>query len=519
MRAARPKRVSMPRLTFLALALVALLAAAVPSLAAKSKKASGPTVSNFSPTKPELGGKLVLFGKGYAKQKKKNTVILRAPSGGTTFIKPTKAQKGKLTLRLPNTLERLMRKKAGKTLATRFRVRVLAGKKFGPWTKKKRSPVIRPSGEGSDGSADCDNDDLPNGADSDDDNDLLPDTLEDTLKTDGCIADTDKDGVEDGFEYQSALDLNDDEDQEPNTSLPYPGKRPYPNPLDPSDVGKDFDGDSLQLAEEQKLWKYAIGQGSAVRTLTPLYYSDGEQYSMNARGPDGRRRPTLQAAGYDKQVNFLNWAAANGYRTVMLDDGPPWWGGVGVTRNPYGLLDFNRDGVESQSPQPGYWYSEAYYYDGITLNDGYLDDAERDEDADGLSNTDETHRRMTAIFWTSCYSAEKPFHLGYEGTDVIDPDTDGDGVRDGADDQDHDDIPNVMELSRNAASGLDDSIGECDPQEGLPQPPDTHHPSAFGRMNPLNPCLPATWSRTCPRVVNSETGAPFDNSPNWYSLN
>ena len=34
----------------------------------------------------------------------------------------------------------------------------------------------------------------------------------------------------------------------------------------------------------------------------------------------------------------------------------------------------------------------------------------------------------------------------YAGTDLVDADTDGDGVRDGADDQDHDDIPNIMEL-------------------------------------------------------------------------
>ena len=37
--------------------------------------------------------------------------------------------------------------------------------------------------------------------------------------------------MEDGYEYQSAVDLNDDEYQSPNDVLPYPGKRPYPNPL------------------------------------------------------------------------------------------------------------------------------------------------------------------------------------------------------------------------------------------------------------------------------------------------
>ena len=59
---------------------------------------------------------------------------------------------------------------------------------------------------------------------------------------------------------------------------------------------------------------------------------------------------------------------------------------------------------------------------------------------------------MTPEYWTACYASEKPYTITYAGTDLVDADTDGDGVRDGADDQDHDDIPNVMELSRNAAS-------------------------------------------------------------------
>ena len=59
--------------------------------------------------------------------------------------------------------------------------------------------------------------------------------------------DTDGDGVEDGYEYRSAKDLNDDEHQQPNTFLPYPGKRPYANPLF-KDAGIDYDGDIADAA-------------------------------------------------------------------------------------------------------------------------------------------------------------------------------------------------------------------------------------------------------------------------------
>jgi hypothetical protein len=60
------------------------------------------------------------------------------------------------------------------------------------------------------------------------------------------------------------------------------------------------------------------------------------------------------------------------------------------------------------------------------------------------------------------------------------------------------------------------------PRTTTPPPaldPKNNHASAYGRVNPFNPCLPNVWSRTCPKIVNSETGAPFDGSPNWYSLN
>ena len=102
---------------------------------------------------------------------------------------------------------------------------------------------------------DCDRDGALNRDETDDDNDLLSDSLETSIGTDPCAADTDGDRVVDGYEYQSAKDLNDDEHQQPNELLPYPGKRPYPNALF-ADGELDYDGDSLTLLEEHDLWVY-----------------------------------------------------------------------------------------------------------------------------------------------------------------------------------------------------------------------------------------------------------------------
>ena len=163
------------------------------------------------------------------------------------------------------------------------------------------------------------------------------------------------------------------------------------------------------------------------------------------------------------------------------------------------------DGVE-----PDYYRSEQGYYDFDS--NGKLSDDERDEDADGLTNFDETHGRMLPGYWAGCYARESPYTVAYAGTNPVDADTDGDGVRDGADDQDHDDIPNVAELSRNAASGHM-IVNSCSDKNAVTQSPDP------GRVNPFNPCLPDASARTCARHPGlGSLPAPFDDS-DYFVLN
>jgi hypothetical protein len=519
----------MRRLLAICLTIAAAAALAVAPAAATAKKpskksATAPVITRVLPMRLTVGEQLTIRGRHFKAQRSRNTVIFRAPNGRTAFAKPSKATSTKLVVAVPAAVSRLLARSSSAVKPTRFKLRVLSGS-FSKFTSRRLSPVVvgprggnggngGSGGPGTPGNAAC------NGADFD--GDLLPNAQELALKTDPCLKDTDKDGIEDGYEYKSAVDLNDDDYQDPNSSLPYPGKRPYPNPLDSSDANLDFDGDVLTLAEEQSLWLYTIANGYQ-RTLTPLTYSDGEQFSLGTRGSDGRRQPTQPAAGYPKQIAFLTWAVANGYRSVHLKQTPGTLPPTGL----YGLLDMNRDGVEEpgrdpddSSPADGklYFYSEVYYYD--TRGDGWLSDDERDEDADGLNNYEETHGRITPAYWEGCYGIEAKFDIPYAGPSVVDPDSDGDGILDGADDQDHDDVPNVMELSRNSASGEFDGEHECKPLDSLPTPPATLHPDVYGRVNPFNPCLPDRLARTCslhPGIGGD--GAPFDGSINWASLN
>ena len=520
--------------------------------AAAAKVRRYPVITSVQPMQAAVGDTITIRGRYFKRGRNKNTVVFRRDGSRAVFVKAKLATAKQLQVTVPARLGPFLLVKDGAPVASRFRLRVLAerlGKRF---TGDSQSPLIspaRPAGAPAPGGtvtpgggtvpapvvsapdADCDGDGMTNAADTDDDNDLLLDTTEQSLGLDPCHVDSDRDGVEDGYEYQSAWDLNDDEYQDPNQIVPYPGKRPYPNPLF-KDADVDYDGDSLTLGEEYSLWKRY-----GTRSLGKLLYSDGEAYSLSARlAGTGRRRPTQSAVNYPQQIAFLNWARGGaGYDPVMLPVAAPWHDPA--NQQPFAILDTNRDGSISSARTPidwtlaqpmGYVRSEQYAYD--LDNDGWISDDERDEDADGLTNFDETHGRMTAEYWKGCYDREKPYGVSYAGTSVVDPDTDGDGILDGADDQDHDDVPNMMELSRNAASGhvdWDPYKGTCHPNDELltatpgggAEPPKTLHPDDWGRVNPFNPCLPDTWSRTCQRHPAIADGtAPFDGSTVWFSL-
>jgi hypothetical protein len=464
-----------------------LLAPAATAGAAK-KAPKYPTVTSISPMRVEIGGTMTITGKNFVKGRAKNTVVFRRSGKKVVFAKADGLTTKKLRLKVPAKLRTSLGKQQGAFVATKFQIRVLA-RRFGKtYTALKRSPVIVPdsvdpaaptpaeakkaaeaaaaaaaaAGAAAAGTpappADCDRDGTPDASDADDDNDLLNDTVETSIGTQTCVADTDGDGMTDGWEYQSAVDLN--QESCPSADfptpcaavIPYPAKRPYPNPRDGADGGVDHDGDWLNASQEFAAWQRKAATSGAHRTLTNMWYSAGKQASQDTSpvvGCRGMIVPTTTAG--NKNLADPEYAV-------------------------YTLDNFGRDAF-----------------------DGCLNDAERDEDGDYLSNHVESSGELSGdAWWKGNFKSDKSYWwVEYQGTDWLDADTDGDGKVDGVDDQDHDDFWNMEEAVRGPQSADKDDV-DTGLRTGL-------------WMQPFNPCLPAIRSRTCPPTtpLTGATWTPF----------
>jgi IPT/TIG domain len=455
----------MRRIVITCLTLVAAALLVLPAAANAATSAPAPQITRVKPMRVSVGGTLTILGRRFKSTRTKNTVIFRAGNGRTALVKPRRATTRKLVLVVPESVARLLRVSNSRQQPTRLKLRVLAGK-FSQFTPRRLSPVVTAAGDGDGtpggpgGTVVCD-------SDSDHDNDLLPNSLELSIGTDPCLADTDNDQLSDGWEYYSARDLN-------IKAVPYPGKRPFPNALDPSDGGApgatfsnvDFDGDGLTTLEEYRAWRYTgsaldLSKAGGLDLESPLGYSDGTKYSRASAAPS-----------------------------------VPAWRGPS-----YGL------------PAPGYSFPATFNLFG----DGAWRDDERDADGDGLSNFLEAARgpgraswwagffaqdKMKADPWpkpaTTCGQEFGAFSARpFAELDMADPDVDGDTLLDGEDDQDNDDVNNIDELYETQYDLDGDGSFTCGT---ITYPSKDMDPGAgvdpWG-VNAFNPCAPNPDSRTC----------------------
>lgn len=423
-------------LLLLLLAGLTAVAAPVAAHAATTKKpAASPVVRSAAPTTLKIGQRLTIKGRNFIPGRRKNTVVFKRDGRRAIFVRADRATATEMTVVVPDKLERFLSVQAGAPQVTRFRLRVLSRRFARRFTPLASSPRIGPAAPVAPPAPP---------APPDCDGDGTPDATD---------LDDDNDGLADSAEAGFGTDpckadtdgdgLRDVWEIESALDLNlkayfFPGKAPYPNPLFAGDAEQDFDGDGMRSGEEHDMW---MRSGGAV----PLTYSDGDQDTTTGAAP----------------------------RTAVGEQGH---------------LDHNKD--------------------------GWLSDDEKDFDGDRLGNWVEAHGPMVGDWWGSAHTSERPFFghgraptlLDAAAVSAIpgrtpmyaDPDVDGDGVPDGADDQDHDGFSNEREITR--------SVLEIDTDA------DTV-PDAALRMNPYNPCLPDAKSRVCTlHPPFNDAWAPFDGS-------
>ena len=496
---------------------VLFLVAAIPAAAKKTAhKSSAPVVTSIKPMKLKIGQRLTIHGKNFIKGRHEDTIVFMGAGKRVVWVKADTASKNTLTVKLPTKLAVLLADKTGKQQPTRLLVRVIAKKSGRAFTKRRKSPVVSPNASIQTGSG-AQAEPCPgfSNANADSDSDFLSNGLELALGTNPCKADSDGDGVSDGYEYQSALDLNRNAN---SSAIPWPAaaKRPYPNPLDASDANTDFDGDSLTLKEEYTAsfaWLLGLDPThTQLQTFIPyapnpnpnnnvmvVSYSDGDQTTNPTAQGNPPNDQTGPAAPTDPNAQSI--FDVNGDGAVNASD-------------TLGFVDLN-SGQLSGSDQVGVYDAgddvpgNANYWNNESLFDSYLSDDEKDIDRDGLSNFDETHGPLSAQAWwttNASTSSEGTYPIAYQGTNWLDPDTDGDGILDGADDQDHDGYTNIEEdmpgfvagpfMAWAATNGKDPAI------------------------NPFNPCLPNDASPACIKHPAANASyAPFNHQPDatWHT--
>jgi hypothetical protein len=433
-----------PARTLLFALLVVGVALPPATASAAKKKTKTPTVSSVAPLSPVIGDTLTIRGRNFRAGRGRNTVVFKRDGGRAIFVTAGQSTTTMMRVTIPVKLSQYLSRSSGGTARpTRFRLRILSARFGRAFTATRLSPRV---GEAKAGATtplpssgtnnatttglglDCNADKVTDPGWSDYDADLMAADTELAIGTDPCSADSDSDGVEDGWEYRSAYDLNRAACTQafPAACLAIKPKKAatgYPNPLN-ADAAKDFDGDSLSSFEEFTAWKRKDGHN-----LAQLWYSGGLKSSIDSDPSDGCIGMTAPA--FTLPALFASYSVPAGYSLQI---------------------------------------------DGIAC----LRDDERDEDGDLLNNYVESHGPMSSDDWWNAIYEETAYsdetNPKFEGTDWLTTDSDNDGYVDGLDDQDNDTFLNLEELVRGAKS--ESNAIATGNTTGL-------------WVQPFNPCLPS----------------------------
>lgn len=260
----------------------------------------------------------------------------------------------------------------------------------------------------------------------------------------------------------------------------------------PADASSDVDKDLLSDAREKELTLDAC-----LRDTDGDGASDGYEYfsaiDLNSQAlPYPAKRPYPNALFKDGEVDY------DGDGLTVWDE-YSLWTKYGQGAVPLNYSDGKQASVPTAAPDPA---GPQYYFD-IDGN-GALSDDERDADGDGLGNWDESHGRMTPGWWKAAYDGtngplETPYPVTFAGPSMLDPDSDGDTVLDGADDQDFDGLTNAFEVQRDGAwatTYIAVGPGAANYRRWDGTAPTSGTARYYSRTGPFNPCKPV-YSKTC----------------------
>ena len=295
---------------------------------ASAKKAKRyPVITSVRPMEANIGDTITIRGRYFKPGRGKNSVVFKRDGGRAVFVKADVGTKKLLKVKLPAKLTSSLSVVNGAPTTTRFRLRVLARRLGKSFTSGRQVAAHRPGRPAAaaelasrsrrwtpTGTATATS--VANRDDADDDNDGLDDGLARECPSAPTAASSTPTATRSATATSTAPRSTSTTTTtgHPAQSLPFPGKRPYPNALDGEDAGTDYDGDGLTLGDEYGLWQYTIGNGASA-SLDALSYSDGLKCLDLLRDANGIRRPALDARrATTRPSDFTDWMTAQRLR-------------------------------------------------------------------------------------------------------------------------------------------------------------------------------------------------------------